>query len=51
MKTSLEPEQRNFAETIELSANSLLGIIDEILDFSKLEAGRLQPASEEFKGV
>jgi len=49
MKTRLDPEQRNFAETIELSANSLLSIIDDILDFSKIEAGRIELVSEEFR--
>jgi signal transduction histidine kinase/ActR/RegA family two-component response regulator len=37
----LSPAQRDGVETIQSSAQSLLGIIDEILDFSRIEAGRL----------
>jgi signal transduction histidine kinase/DNA-binding NarL/FixJ family response regulator len=37
----LDPEQRDHADTIRYSAEALLAILDEILDFSKLEAGKL----------
>ncbi len=40
--TKLGSLQRNFTETIRLSADHLLQLINEILDFSKLEAGKLQ---------
>ena len=40
--TALTPAQREFAETISLSGRSLLAIIDDILDFTKLDAGKLR---------
>jgi two-component system sensor histidine kinase/response regulator len=40
-KTSLVPKQSDYVHKIQISAKSLLGIIDDILDFSKIEAGRL----------
>lgn len=40
-KTSLLPKQNDYVNKIQISAKSLLGIIDDILDFSKIEAGRL----------
>jgi two-component system, sensor histidine kinase RpfC len=39
--TSLDVEQRDMARTIRTSAKSLLGLIDDILDFSRIEAGRI----------
>ncbi len=39
--TPLEPQQREFLSYITSSANSLLSIIQDILDFSKMEAGKL----------
>ncbi|MCW8921471.1 MAG: ATP-binding protein [Sedimenticola sp.] len=43
IKTKLTSEQRELAETIEKSATGLLSIINTILDFSKLEYGKLEP--------
>jgi len=41
LKTELNPTQRDHLHTIERSANNLLTIINDVLDFSKLEAGKL----------
>jgi two-component system sensor histidine kinase/response regulator len=41
LDTRLSPEQRSQALTIRSSADSLLGIINQILDYSKLGAGRV----------
>ncbi len=39
--TDLSDGQRRFARTIRQSAETLLGVINQILDFSKAEAGKL----------
>jgi PAS domain S-box-containing protein len=39
--TPLNPEQKGYAETIRGSADALLGIVNDILDSSKIEAGKL----------
>jgi signal transduction histidine kinase/DNA-binding NarL/FixJ family response regulator len=46
--TPLTAEQREYAETVVVSAESLLEIIDDILDFSKIEAGKLQIDTHDF---
>jgi signal transduction histidine kinase/CheY-like chemotaxis protein/HPt (histidine-containing phosphotransfer) domain-containing protein len=40
--TKLSREQRKFADVVALSADSLLTVINDILDVSKLEAGRVE---------
>lgn len=42
LETSLTQKQRGFAQTVYDSSNSLLSIINDILDHSKLEAGKLE---------
>ncbi len=41
LATALDPRQRDYLEKIELSAKHLLGIIDDVLDVSKLEADKV----------
>ena len=46
LDTELSPEQRNYAGAVDASARSLLSIIDEILDISKIESGRVALAPD-----
>lgn len=46
--TRLDDEQRQFVTTIHSAGETLLGIINDILDYSKLEAGKLALESEDF---
>ena len=42
LQTELNEKQRDFIEKIDNSAKTLLGIINNILDISKIEAGKLE---------
>ena len=44
----LDPTQRHYAETLQQSAKSLLTVLNDILDYSKLEAGRFELDSAVF---
>lgn len=46
---SLAPEHRDFARTISQSGESLMRILDDILDFSRLEAGRVEVENAPFQ--
>ncbi len=48
LDTDLDPMQRDFIETMAGSAESLLGILNDILDISKIEAGKLSLEDEPF---
>jgi PAS domain S-box-containing protein len=48
MDTSLDADQREFAETIRNSGDALLTIINDILDFSKMEAGKMDLEQQPF---
>lgn len=42
MGTELTPQQEEFVRTIEVSGENLLTIINDILDYSKIEAGKIE---------
>jgi len=48
LDTALTPEQRELAEILQKSADSLLGVVNDILDLSKIEAGNLKIEEVEF---
>lgn len=47
-KTDLTPKQQDYLHKIQVSSNALLGIINDILDYSKIEAGKLTIESAPF---
>ena len=42
LDTELTAEQRDYLETAKMSADSLLAVINDILDYSKIEAGKVE---------
>jgi CheY-like chemotaxis protein len=48
LDTPLDAEQREFAESVQRSGAALLSIIDDVLDYSKIEAGRMTIEHIEF---
>jgi len=49
--TRLDAQQQHFVEVLQQSGESLLSIINDILDFAKVEAGRLELEHIEFELV
>jgi PAS domain S-box-containing protein len=41
LDTSLTPEQMTYARAVKTSGNALLALIEELLDYSKIEAGKI----------
>ncbi len=48
LETDLNPEQRDYLNTVRNSAESLLSLLDGILDLSKIDAGKLTMEATEF---
>jgi signal transduction histidine kinase/ActR/RegA family two-component response regulator len=48
LQGDLDADQREYFEIIRSSAEALLHVVNEILDFSKVEAGRIELAAERF---
>jgi CheY-like chemotaxis protein/nitrogen-specific signal transduction histidine kinase/HPt (histidine-containing phosphotransfer) domain-containing protein len=48
LDTDLQPEQRSYLKTARGSAEALLRVINDILDYSKVEAGRLELENSPF---
>lgn len=48
LETNLDSQQKSYASTVKNSAESLLAIINDILDYSKVEAGMLELDRLEF---
>ncbi|MEZ4383950.1 MAG: PAS domain-containing protein [Nannocystaceae bacterium] len=47
-ETPLDPEQQRFVGLITSSARTLLGLVEDVLDFSRIEAGELSLSDEDF---
>ncbi len=48
LETKLLPEQRTYSEAIQQCGEALLSLIDEILDFSRIESGTVEIEAGEF---
>ncbi len=48
LRSDLAPKQRSYLAHVQSAAASLHAIVDDILDFSKMEAGKLQIESQAF---
>jgi PAS domain S-box-containing protein len=48
LETSLDSEQREFGETVRTSGQALLSLVNDLLDISRIEAGRMEIEPERF---
>ncbi len=48
LDTGLDAEQRTYVQAVRSSAGAFLSLVDDILDFAKIEAGRIDLADEPF---
>lgn len=48
LETELSPEQRLYLEMVSSSVDRLLVVVNEVLDFSRIETGELEIESEDF---
>ncbi|TAK46756.1 MAG: response regulator [Xanthobacteraceae bacterium] len=49
LDTPLNPEQMSYARAVKTSSDALLTLIEELLDFSRIEAGRLELERRPFR--
>lgn len=49
LQTSLNPDQRSYVDTIKRSGESLLVILNDVLDFAKMESGKMRLVYEDFE--
>ena len=48
LETALDPEQQEYVNVVRKSADALLNVIDDILDYSMVEAGKLSLSASDF---
>jgi signal transduction histidine kinase/CheY-like chemotaxis protein len=48
LETELDQDQQRYLEMVSASADRLLGVVNDILDYSQIEAGKLQLVSVDF---
>ncbi|HYA65201.1 MAG TPA: response regulator, partial [Burkholderiaceae bacterium] len=48
LSSELQPQQRQWAEAVHASGQHLLGVINDVLDFSKIESGHMELEKNDF---
>lgn len=49
LRSGLNPQQHDYLRKVESSAESLLGLVNDMLDYSRIEAGRLEIEQAQFR--